>query len=337
MPRKPIEYIDELIHFPPKYSFLANKTENEITELTLKLVEKEQVSSLKVANMYPRTTIQKYFYWYIIIHLSSYLNYVKIKVNEAKKPFEKNYIVNYELGKVLNPLLKDLAKCLASNRHRFFYSTPTRRRTNADYDNNEFIGILLKEALCLAYFDIQSQYEEFVLQDIFSISDLKRKYFDSHTKESLAYGNEKSYFQLKNPKKVPESLGLFQISYKDIHSRHQSQPKYDDLIINKHKFGEIELQMYKHGLINAEYSFIPCKEESHKTLMALIYHEIIRKGIFRTNFTRQNRNSSPTDYRKYLDDRYSVDTSQQFRRLTSKQREYALEKLPWITEIPHLF
>lgn len=335
MPRQPIEYISDLIRFPAKNKILANKTEIEIADLTLKMVEKEKVFSFEGSNITPKSATQKYFYWYISIHASKYCEDFRIHMDNTKIPLEKYYMVNYELGKVLSPLLRDLGKCIESNRHKFFYSHHSR--TRAYHSDNDYIGILLKEFLCRTYINIQNQYEEFMLQDIFSLCDLERKYFDSHTRQSYACGSGTSYFQVKNPKKVPKSLGLFDVSYKDIHRRYKSQPKYEDLVINKHQFGEIELHMYQNGLINAEYSFIPCKEESHKTLMALIYHELIRKGFFKTYFTRQNRDFSPVDYRKYLDERYSVDTSQQFRRITPEQREYAIKELPWIAEFPHLF
>lgn len=335
MSRNAIDHISELIYYPAKYKFLANKTENGIAALTHNMIEKETVSSFEGPNITPKSATQKYFYWYINIHLSSYLKEVKIQVDRANSTFEKCHIINSSLGKVLSPLLRDLGKCIASNRHKFFYSHHSR--TRAYHSDNDYIGILLKEFLCRTYINIQNQYEEFVLQDMFSLCDLERKYFDSHTRQSYACGSGTSYFQVKNPKIVPKSLGLFDVSYKDIHRRYKSQPRYEDLVINKRQFGEIELHMYQNGLINAEYSFIPCKEESHKTLMALIYHELIRKGIFKTYFIKQNRDFTPIDYRKYLDERYSVDTSQQFRRITPEQREYAIKKLPWIAEFPHLF
>lgn len=335
MERNSIIHISDLIRFPAKNKFLANRTETEIADLTLKLAEKESIKSFEQTKQHPQSNTQKYFYWYINIHTSKYKEDVIKKIDGTKNDLEKYYIVNYELGMVLNPLLRELGKKLESNRHQFFYLPRSRRR---DYfENNVFIGILLKEVLTSTYISIQTKYEKFVLQDYYSLCDLGKKYFDSHTRLSYAYEHEECCYQIKNPKKKPENLGLFKACYKDIHPIPKSQPNYEDLIINKHKFGEIELQMYKNGLINAEYSFVPCKAESHHTLMAVLYHEMINKGIFKTHFIRLNRGFSPTDYRKYLDDRYSIDTNQQFRRMTKEMRDFAIEKLPWITQISHSF
>lgn len=335
MPKNPIEKIYYFIHFP-----IQQKTyEKSINEDIPNLIESLQHNPLIITQTLsltqpPRAQFQKYFYYYLWNLGLDYIADVLKRIDSLTNEYEKFYMLNYELSRTISPLLYALSKKLDSNRHNFIYSN---KRNQNNYDDNYYVGYLLKEILTFSYITIQNKYGKYLLQDSYEQGTLENKFFSKHSRISYSSWNEKSHYWVKHPKRKPKNLGYFVAPQKDIKPKLKSLPTYDEIIFNANKMREIEFELYKDGIINAELNFIPCKANSHKRLLAAVYYELINHGYFKKHFDRANRNFTPSDYRKFMDNRYSVDTDQQFRKLNSKQREFALENLPWLKTLDYLF
>jgi hypothetical protein len=108
------------------------------------------------------------------------------------------------------------------------------------------------------------------------------------------------------------------------------------IVKNPDRFAAVEERLVEYDIIDDSYHFIKNKKQSNHTLLAAVYRELIDKNYFRRNIIGTAKKYTDTDIRKYLDERYGTDTSQQFRKLTNEQREQAKRKLPWVEKIIRL-
>lgn len=134
-----------------------------------------------------------------------------------------------------------------------------------------------------------------------------------------------------NTNQVKEVIS-FKPIYQDIKPILKSKADYN-IIFKPNLFGEIESKLYEYEIIDIEYCFIKSKKQSNHTLLAAVYRVLIDNNYFRKNIIGKNEKCTELDIRKYLDERYCTDTSQQFRRLTKEQTLKAKTKLPWLDNI----
>lgn len=96
------------------------------------------------------------------------------------------------------------------------------------------------------------------------------------------------------------------------------------------KLFELEAILYDYGLLDAQSRFIKNKAKSHNKLMAAVYHMIVEAGIFGKHFFGSKQPIKSADIRSWLDRRYETNLSQEFRKLTPEDHEFARIKLPFL-------
>ncbi len=72
------------------------------------------------------------------------------------------------------------------------------------------------------------------------------------------------------------------------------------------------------------------KAKSHNRLMASVYPVIVEAGVFGKHFIGSKQPIKSTDIRAWLNRRYETNLSQEFRKLTPEDHEFARIKLPFL-------
>jgi hypothetical protein len=98
-------------------------------------------------------------------------------------------------------------------------------------------------------------------------------------------------------------------------------------------FTQFEKELFESKIINEEYEFQ--KKRGNQELLAAIYKILIQKKYFRDINAKNGRAFDACHYRQYLDYRYQVDTSQQFRRCTQDDIQKFKQKHYWIDNIAY--
>jgi len=76
-------------------------------------------------------------------------------------------------------------------------------------------------------------------------------------------------------------------------------------------------------------------KRGNKEIFAALYKILMQKNYFRKTNIKTGRNFDPCHYRQYLDHRYNVDTSQQFRKCTDEDIQLLKHKNLWIESIEY--
>lgn len=98
-------------------------------------------------------------------------------------------------------------------------------------------------------------------------------------------------------------------------------------------FSKLEIELFDSGIMNEEYEFQA--KRGHKEMLAAIYMILIQKNYFRKRNFKRGCDFEEFHYRQYLDVRYQVDTSQQFRKCTQESIEKFKFNHSWIDHIAY--
>ena len=109
-------------------------------------------------------------------------------------------------------------------------------------------------------------------------------------------------------------------------------PVYYEDIKDVVAFSKFEEELFFSKIIDEDYKFIDHK--GNKNMLAALYRILITKNYFRRNSFRHQKSFEPHHFRQYLDFRYQVDTSQQFRKCTDSDIKNFKDKHTWIDNIP---
>jgi len=205
------------------------------------------------------------------------------------------------------------------------------RQSNPLIAEETFVYHYLKTNIILLYLNIQEAFSGYLLCDRLDEEDIYLKFFNEHKPE-------RSFFEKANIITQP----LKPIQTKEFNSfkpiRGEVKPLSNliasyDAILNQTKFSEVESKLYEYEIIDLDYNFKKSKKNSNTLLLAAIYKVLIQNNYFRKRVIGSHNAIKDIDIRKYLDNRYYADTSQQFRKITNEQIENAKVKLPWLDNI----
>ena len=193
-----------------------------------------------------------------------------------------------------------------------------------------YIYQYLKVQLIQLYLDIQESFEQYLPIDKLDEEDIYLNFF-KETAPAKSFIKESERIELPIKIDKPEEQN-FKAFYGDIKPITNSKADYN-CIYNQTRFADVENNLYEYDIIDIDYNFKKSKSQSNHTLLAAVYKVLIENNYFRRNIIGSHDQLSDLDIRKYLDERYSVDTSQQFRRITAEQIEKAKINLPWLDKI----
>lgn len=182
------------------------------------------------------------------------------------------------------------------------------------------------------YLDLQDSFEAYLTTHKLDEEEVYLTHFKEMAPDpSFIKESARIELPLKKEAKSKQETA-FRPIYDDLKPVINSQADYAS-ILNPQQFADCEKKLYEYGIIDIEYSFLKNKKQSNHSLLAAVYKVWIANNYFRRNIIGTSKKLSDLDIRKYLDERYTVDTSQQFRRITEEQIEKAKNKLPWLDKI----
>jgi hypothetical protein len=281
----------------------------------------------------PRTT------WYrnLIHHEAiSYYNEISLLIAAAQDDTEKRFHVYTALNKEVGEKLRQVATETERLDYRLEYINPEGNHRLKEIHTAEetYIFQYLKTELIALYLNIQEAFKEYLNEEIKDEAWIYLVYFgEAVPKKPLLKSAEAIVLPLK-PAKEKTTIGFRPVK-NDIRPILLSKADYS-IIKYPDRFAAVEEQLVEYDIIDDSYHFIKNKKQSNHTLLAAVYRELIDKNYFRRNIIGSAKKYTDNDIRKYLDERYGTDTSQQFRKLANEQREQAKRKLPWVEKIIRL-
>ncbi len=117
----------------------------------------------------------------------------------------------------------------------------------------------------------------------------------------------------------------------DFRTVYKGKLSYND-VINSVLFTKLEEFLYNYDFIDLEYNFT--NKHDKKKELASIYRILIQKKYFKEKNVKHQSKFRDADYRQYLDHRYNVDTSQQFRKSTPEIIRSISDKYYWLDTLP---
>lgn len=281
----------------------------------------------------PLSSIRKYYNSIIEYEAIAYLNDLHSEIAAALNDNEKSYLVHVALTKLISQKLKETQQVIQEKNYlpeQFDLKLQTKKVDKNTADES-YILHLLKHHLVRLIMEIQDSYQEYLKEDALTPDEIYYNYFNEAAPERL-YIKECEEIAVPIKKHEIKFEPEFKPIYRDIKPILKSKADYE-IVFKPQIFGEVESKLYEYGIIDIEYYFVKSKKQSNHTLLAAVYRVLIDNNYFRRNIIGSNAKYTDLDIRKYLDERYSTDTSQQFRRLTQKQVDESKIKLPWLDNI----
>lgn len=281
----------------------------------------------------PRTEKAKYYQQLINNESIRYYNFICDLVNDAIDNDIKKMWVHTTLAKVLTDKLIQVASVIERLDYPISNIDPKRdnKLKDATISEETFIYQYLKIQLIQLYLNIQEAFGEYLNDDKLEEEDIYLKFFNDLA-PSPSFIKECEKFEISIPIKNAKKEILFHPISQDISPILKSKANFN-IVYSPRLFGEVECKLYEYEIIDIDYQFIKNKKQSNSTLLAAVYKILIENNYFRRKILGTNQAYSDLDIRKYLDERYSTDTAQQFRRIKTEEIEEAKMKLPWLEKI----
>jgi hypothetical protein len=132
-------------------------------------------------------------------------------------------------------------------------------------------------------------------------------------------------------KELKPDKPIFILNKSDFRSGFKGKLSFDD-IRNIQLFSEMEKNLYDHDFIDLNYNFT--NKHNKKKEFAAIIKILISKKYFRESNFKHHHKFKDFEYRQYLDHRYNVDTSQQFRKCNPEEIDSITKANFWIDNLP---
>ncbi len=262
--------------------------------------------------------------------LANFYNNANTLIDGMDKPPEKSYLAQSIINKTLHDKLKELNEIIRRKKYHWECLFPGKgyEEVEPSLVLETYIFHYIKLGLVVLYQNIQDRFSEFIEKPL-SIDDIFRIYFREEIPTFSFSQDAPEYIPPIKPKVIEKTFAPRNYEV-DAHLKLRMTAEN---IRDKASLKLVEQKMIEYGLLNDEYKFIPNKGNAHTTLMAAIYKRLIQKNYFRLNVLGSKRKLKELDIRKYLDELYQADTSQQFRRMDENTMNNAFLKLPWLEKI----
>lgn len=315
-------------------------SETKFKEL-LNAVKKEDFSFQPVYELSffkPLSNKRKYYHALIENEAIRYLNAIYSIFDGAYNDEEKHFWSHDTLNKVIAQKLTETAARISE--HNYFLSTLTNPLEKPKADTNTldeiYILQLLKFQLIRIYLELQTIFNGYLKEDVYTEAELNEIYF----KEPLP---QESF--LIPAKEIHKPLPASQVTAKpqtvqfeakafDFRPEKKGIIPYDAIIKDSGRFSRFEEELFSHELIDENYSF----KNQHGQIqeLAAIFQTLIKKGYFNKRQFPKNKEIKPVDIRKFLDHRYNSNTDKQFRTWANKPDELAdfVGSKYWIDKLP---
>ncbi len=117
----------------------------------------------------------------------------------------------------------------------------------------------------------------------------------------------------------------------DFRTGYKGKLSYED-VRNNQLFSDFESKLYDYEYIGLDYNFT--NKHKKKKELATIFKILTSKNYFKEKNIKHHNKFKDFEYRQYLDNRYNVDTSQQFKKCNSEDIDALIKKYYWLENLP---
>lgn len=291
----------------------------------------------------------KYYQKLVTREMNKYCNRVLTLIAEEDNDMVRKFWINDTLNKKLKSALKEVGKLIKEKQLDMTYIDPSKSTFDMDtaHKTDTYIIQLLKCALIKIYLEIQHAFkdycpDEMVIEDFYMQLLFEHIPIDSFIKEippdiviepTWSEAEQPVFQDIKESKESEIYTNVdFIPRQSDFRGAGPSPVSYA-AIRNVDAFTQFEKELFESKIINEQYEFQ--KKRGNKEILAALYKILIQKNYFlKKNFKRKS-SFEEFHYRQYLDYRYQVDTSQQFRKCTQEDIEKFKYKYRWIENIDY--
>jgi hypothetical protein len=293
----------------------------------------------KVAFSNPLNAKRKYYSLIIANGAIHFLNHIKKEMDAALNDKERIYLVMHQSLKPLAQKLKEANNIIEERQLHWSEIKGTAHLSSSDaaQADEAYIIQLVKYNLLFIYLEIQNSFPQFLNDDALSADELHQKFFTEQELQSDIITNA-DQINLPTPASqiVDEPLQkeLEPRAY-DIRGEKKGILPYQYIIKNQRYFTAFESKLFAEEFIDDQYNFI--KKGNTIEALAAIFVELYHKNYFNKFYFHNGKKiTKNVDIRKFLDNRYNVNTDQQFRKLLNNpklHKEY-IQIRPWIKNLP---
>ena len=308
----------------------------ELVEISPTYPEKFTLKFIK-----PFSSKTKYYAFEIHNSVTRYMNELTDHFLNNDSENIKTNLIHHALKKELSPILEKISTIIEQEDYRPDYiDIANLKKTASELKENTFIFHLLKAHAIRLYLETEDLGRSYLKTEYLELDDIHYQFFNDivpafYTIDKIKDAPEIVIPVLSSQKVIkPEENGFKPIKY-DIQNVKPSKIDYTN-IRNENEFAKVEEALHGQGIIDTDYFFIKNKKESNSRNLAAIIRVLIDNNYFRRNILQSIKQATDNDIREYLENRYSTDVKQQFRRLASQHVEAIKSKYRWVDQIKPL-
>ncbi len=274
-----------------------------------------------------------YYRQMICNDMATAFNTLTDNINRAVDAEEKQYHTYWLLHKGVEEKIRQVREEIDQRDYKFVYlSTESEmRKTNPSHTEETWIYQLMKLELLALYLNLFHTYGQYLEEEMPTEEQLYYIFFGEQAPNPSYFRIAEKIVSPLVPVDKVKAVGFAPVR-DDLNGGETEKMSYGHLR-SPDRFADIEQRLFEYEIIDTNYHFIKNRKQSNHTLLAAVYRELINRNYFNRHVLRSRKRLSDNDIRIYLDKRYAVDLSQQFRKLTEGQREFARLKLPWLERI----
>jgi len=271
------------------------------------------------------------FYLYLIINERlRILHELMLNVKSSKNSTNANYKVKVVL-KELVQMIKDTASINKSDKQSVYVLNTLKLSLVRLNEEIRFIYPAVSDKMPFTIFEaleyIAPDYEAEksnsakIAHTIYNYLAIKDKTTANvQTLQTMQSSQEST--KSDKPAFIPKQL--------DFRTGYKGKLSYED-IVNIALFTKVEENLYYNNFIDLDYKFT--NKHNKKKELAAIFKILIQKRYFKESNYKHGGKFKNSDYRQYLDHRYNVDTSQQFRKNTSEYIQTVSDQNYWLDHL----
>lgn len=283
----------------------------------------------------------KYYKKLIQNQKNEIINNAIFKIDNSKHLQQKKYWIHKLLQKIIPSRIIEIGAIINSKKldlQNIILSTDAYLQ-NQHLRADTYVIQYLKESLIHMYLEIQEYVKEFIEEEDIMIEQ------DFYTQWLHIPFSTKSYFykipvvtQSKQTNSETEIKKEATIEKKLEPREYDFRPGYSgkltfNEIRNKTSFNLFENNLYQEGIIDENFNFT--NKHGAKKILAALFNILIDKNYFKEKNRLHLKKFTRANYRQYLDHRYNVNTSQEFRKTQTEYIDDIQTKIYWISKIPH--
>ena len=277
------------------------------------------------------------------------INFTERDLGSKRKYYKK--LIDIEASKKFNKLIDSFPENATEHEHTFNYQIIFNEfkqylievdeyieKYNYDrttiQEENTYVIQYLKTNIILLYLELQERFAEFGEEDIFTIEEIYKFYFNEVLDEIeiIPYSKKEPVIVTK------EDTTPFRPISNDLPQRpiKKNILKYNNIVKDSKSFSRAEQIMFEADIIDKDYNFVYNAAKKNKSILGILYFLFIQKGYFNSIRTTPFKKIKNTDIVKFLNNRYNTDARKQFKIFENDaekrneliSNEYFLQNLP---------